>query len=167
MSSPDQGKAGGLAAAIRRLDIWAAVTMMGLVTMAERERKQLTPAEARDLDLEIRFLAGLVRRDPEYVEAMEVLGEDYTRRGLFKEGLAVDQQLAKLRPDNPTVLYNLACSLSLTGQLEAAFEALNQALDCGYRDAGWLEKDPDLAAFRAHPLHRKLMERLRSLEPTR
>lgn len=139
--------------------------MMGLVAMAERERKKLTPAEARDLDIEIRFLAGLVRRDPEYVEALELLGEDYTRRGRFEEGLAVDQQLAKLRPDNPTVLYNLACSLSLTGQPEAAFEALNRALDCGYRDVRWLEQDPDLAAFRQHPLHRKLQARLRSLEP--
>ncbi|MCB1125729.1 MAG: hypothetical protein KDM81_04480 [Verrucomicrobiae bacterium] len=131
--------------------------------MAKSERKKLTRAEERDLDIEIDFLAGLARRAPDYVDALELLGEDYTRRGRFKDGLQVDLQLVTLRPGNPLVHYNLACSYSLTDQPEKAFEALNKALDCGYRDFHWLSRDPDLAVFREHPLYRKLRTRVRAM----
>jgi hypothetical protein len=49
-----------------------------------------------------------------------LLGDDYTRRGKFKAGLDVDTRLAKLRPDDALVYYNLACSYSLTSQMDAA-----------------------------------------------
>jgi tetratricopeptide (TPR) repeat protein len=157
----------GLAAVSARramLDIGDRGAMMGLVAMAEDRRKKLTPSEARNLDIEIKFLAGLTRRDPEYVEALELLGEAYTRRGRYPEGLAVDLRLAALKPDSALVHYNLACSYSLTRQPEAAYEALNRAVDLGYRDFQYLARDPDLADFRRHPLYRKLQKRLRSLQ---
>ena len=78
-------------------------------------RRKLTRREQRDLDIEIEFIAGVVRRDPAYVEALQVLGDDYTRRGMHDEGLRIDEQLAQLRPKDAMVLYNLACSYSLAG----------------------------------------------------
>ncbi len=71
-------------------------------------RKKLTRLEQRDLDIEIAFIEGVIRRDPRYVEALQILGDDYTRRGRLIEGLKIDEQLAKLRPDEPLVHYNLA-----------------------------------------------------------
>ncbi|MBU6402407.1 MAG: hypothetical protein KGS61_18975, partial [Verrucomicrobia bacterium] len=53
-------------------------------------RKKLTRQEQRDLDLEIQFLEGVVRRDPQYVDALQILGDDYTRRGRFTDGLEID-----------------------------------------------------------------------------
>ena len=138
--------------------------MMGLVAMAEDRREKLTPSKARDLDIEIKFLAGLTRRAPDYVEALELLGEAYTRRGRYQDGLEVDLRLVALCPDRTLVHYNLACSYSLTDQPEAAYEALNRAVDLGYRDFQYLARDPDLADFRRHPLYRKLQKRLRSFE---
>ncbi len=73
-------------------------------------RRELTPREARDLDVEIGFIEGVVRRDPLYVDALRVLGDSYTRRGRYIEGLRVDQELSRLRPDDALVSYNLACS---------------------------------------------------------
>lgn len=132
--------------------------------MAKSGRAKLSPGQRRDLDIEIDFLEGVTRRDPTYVEALLVLGDDYTRRGRFKEGLRVDEQLARLRPDDPLVHFNLGCSYSLTGQHTAAFAALNRAIDRGYRDFRWLARDPDLAAFRKHPLYRVLRARIRSIQ---
>jgi tetratricopeptide (TPR) repeat protein len=82
-------------------------------------RKKLTRQELRDLDLEILFLEGSFRRDPAYIEALQILGDDYTRRGRFAEGLKIDERLSRLRPDDAVVHYNLACSYSLTEQIEA------------------------------------------------
>lgn len=130
--------------------------------MTRRSHRQLSPREARDLDIEISFLAGLTRRDPAYVEALLLLGDAYSRRGRFHETLQVDQQVARLRPEDPHVLFNLACSQALTGHFEATYDTLLRALDAGWRDLRRLSRDPDLAAFRKHPLYRRLRQRLKS-----
>ncbi len=119
------------------------------------------PAQARrDLDVEISFLEGVIRRDPNYVEALQILGDAYTQRGDYELGLKIDQRLAQLRPDDNLVLYNLACSLALTRQTDEAFHALERAVSLGYKDAAWLQKDADLKLLRADPRFEKLVQKL-------
>ena len=116
-------------------------------------------AEQRDLDVEIGFVEALLRRDDGWIDAMKVLGDDYTRRGRVREGLHVDERLARLCPNDATVFYNLACSRSLAGELEEAFQALDQALKLGYADFKWLAKDPDMANLRKHPRYKEIRAR--------
>jgi tetratricopeptide (TPR) repeat protein len=127
-------------------------------------RKKLTRHEQRDLDIEIGFLEGVVKRDAWYVEALQILGDDYTRRGRYRDGLRVDERLAQLRPEDSLVLYNLACSYSLTDQVGEALSALERALSLGYRDFKWLAEDPDLRNVRRHPLFQKIRAKLRTLQ---
>jgi tetratricopeptide (TPR) repeat protein len=124
-------------------------------------RKELSREEQRNLDIQIGFMEGVVRRDPAFVEALQVLGDDYTKRGRFVAGLRVDEQLAQLRPSDPVVQYNLACSYSLTGNFNQAAAALEKALDLGYRDFKWLARDPDLSDLREHPLYKALRAKIR------
>jgi hypothetical protein len=65
------------------------------MTEKSSSRKQSKEPNPRELDVEITFLEGLIRRDPGYVDALQVLGDDYTQRGRFEEGLQVDQKLAE------------------------------------------------------------------------
>jgi tetratricopeptide (TPR) repeat protein len=127
--------------------------------------KKLTRDEKRNLDVEIGFIEGLVRRDPEYVEALQILGDDYTRRGRFEDGLDIDEQLARLRPHDSTVLYNLACSYSLMDRTDAAFAALHRALAAGYNDFKWMAQDPDLEALRKHPLYEEVRAKIKTAKP--
>ena len=127
-------------------------------------RKKTSRASQRDLDAKIEFMAGLVRRDPDYVDALQLLGDHYTQRGLFNDGLKVDERLARLEPENPLVFYNLACSYSLTDQFERAALALEKALQLGYRDFNWLAKDPDLKKLRTQPVYRDIREKIRALK---
>jgi tetratricopeptide (TPR) repeat protein len=126
-------------------------------------KKKLTNKQQRDLDVEIGFIEGVVRRDPEYVEALQILGDDYTKRGKYKRGLKVDERLAQLRPSDPLVQYNLACSYSLTGLHSQAHEALQKAIHFGYRDFGWISRDPDLAKFRKHKLYQSIRAIIRKI----
>ena len=132
--------------------------------MPGKRLKKLTPQQERDLDIEIGFLEGVVERDPTYADALQILGDDYTRRGRLEEGLKVDERLSLLRPTDAFVHYNLACSYALTGQFDAAAAALNHALDLGYCDFKWLAKDPDLARFRKHSLYKKIRARIKAME---
>jgi tetratricopeptide (TPR) repeat protein len=126
--------------------------------------RKLTRKETRELDVKIGFLEGIVRRDKEFVEALQLLGDHYTRRGQFRHSLKVDERLSRLEPGNPMAFYNLACSYSLTGRFERALEALDQALDLGYRDFRWLARDPDLRELRQHPLYRRIAARIRKMK---
>lgn len=123
--------------------------------------KKLTRDDQRNLDVEIGFIEGVVRRDPSYVDALQILGDDYTRRGRFADGLTVDEQLARLRPSDATVLYNLACSYSLTDRLDEGFAALDRALDAGYSEFAWMSKDPDLAKMRKDPRFASVQARIK------
>ncbi|HET7623749.1 MAG TPA: hypothetical protein VFM25_00670 [Verrucomicrobiae bacterium] len=129
-----------------------------------RAKKKMTRQQTRELDIKIEFLEGIRRRDPNYVEALQLLGDHYTQRGKFEEGLRVDEQLAKLEPKNSLVFYNLACSYSLVGNVEAAAAALENAILLGYRDFNWLAKDPDLRALRNHPAYRGIKDKIRKMK---
>lgn len=127
-------------------------------------RTGLTRQEKRDLDIEIGFLEGLVERDPSYVDALQLLGDNYTRRGKFLSGLRIDQRLSVLRPRDPLVFYNLACSLCLTRRFQEAAESLEQAINLGYRDFRWLAEDPDLHELRKQPIYRRIRAKLRQMK---
>jgi tetratricopeptide (TPR) repeat protein len=127
-------------------------------------RKKFSRASQRDLDTRIEFMEGLLRRDPDYVDALQLLGDHYTQRGRFIEGLKVDERLARLEPENPLVYYNLACSYSLTEQFDRAALALEKAIALGYRDFNWLAKDPDLKKLRAQPVYDDIREKIRRMK---
>ena len=127
-------------------------------------QKKLNRAEQRDLDTKIEFIEGLIRRDPNYVDALQILGDHYTQRGRITEGLKVDERLARLEPQNPMVFYNLACSYSLAEEIDRAAAALEKALQLGYRDFAWLAKDPDLKKLRAHTAFDDLKTKIRQLK---
>jgi tetratricopeptide (TPR) repeat protein len=132
--------------------------------MAKQSSRNLSRRQARDLDVEISFLEGLVRRDPAYVEALQLLGDNYADRGRPAEGLCVDERLRQLRPDDANVRFNYACSLALNRLFERACEELDCALDLGYRDFKWLQRDPDLAELRKHPSFKKIKARIKALQ---
>jgi tetratricopeptide (TPR) repeat protein len=123
----------------------------------------MTTQEQHDLDVEIGFLEGVVRRDRVYVEALQILGDDYTRRDRFEDGLRIDQRLVVLRPRDALVHYNLACSYSLMQQCDPAAEALNTAINLGYKDFDWMARDPDLKHLREHAGYKRIQARVRCL----
>ena len=148
------------------LDLWGWLGNNSHCCMAGKsttKSKKPTRRVARDMDVKISFLEGLVNRDPAYVEALQMLGDHYTQRGRFQDGLRVDLQLSTLDPQNPLVFYNLACSYSLMDQFGNAAAALDKALALGYRDFKWLAKDPDLRQLRKHPVFRGIRDKIRKM----
>ncbi len=128
------------------------------------KNKKLNRKETRELEIKVSFMEGIVRRAPDYVEALQILGDLYTQKGHYSSSLEVDQKLSRLEPRNPLVFYNLACSYSLNGEVDAALNSLEHALSLGYRDFKWLAKDPDLRTIRKHPQYRAIEAKIRKLQ---
>jgi tetratricopeptide (TPR) repeat protein len=124
------------------------------------ERRKITRQKTRGLDVEISFLEALRTRAPDFTDVLRLLGVAYSQRGRHQEALKVDEQLARLCPNDPRVFYNLACSYSLARQPARSITALGRALNRGYCDYRWILKDPDLANARRHRLFRWISERI-------
>jgi len=127
-------------------------------------KKKMSRSEQRELDVKIEFIEGLIRREPDYVDALQLLGDHYTQRGRYAEGLKVDERLARLQPDDALIYYNLACSYSLTEKYDRAALALEKALTLGYRDFNWLARDPDLDKLRQQPVYRDIQDKIRRMK---
>ena len=89
------------------------------------------------------------------------LGDLYTKEGRHEEGLEIDKQLTRLCPDEPMVLYNLACSYSLLCARGKAFEAIKRAIGLGYDDLDYLETDDDLKNLRLDQSFQEYFQKIR------
>jgi len=118
-------------------------------------------ARALGLDFLAAFLEAAVGRRPELSEALAELGHVYTLLGRYEDGLRIDLLLVERFPGNPTVHYNLACSLALLGRADASLDALERAVECGYDDAHFMSTDEDLASVRDSARFQELARRLR------
>ncbi len=114
-----------------------------------------------DPQFEIGFYESVLRRQRNYTTVIELLAGLYTKQGRLADGLRMDRRLVKLQPENATAHYNLACSLALTKRNGAALRALRQAVELGYRDADWMQQDPDLDTLKDQPEFLNLLEQLK------
>jgi len=67
-----------------------------------------------------------------------------------------------LRPHTPTVIYNLACGYSLTGQADSALKYLGHLADLGM-DMG-ADRDPDFDSLKNSPRYQEIMARFAVLK---
>jgi tetratricopeptide (TPR) repeat protein len=114
-------------------------------------------AEQTQLDFEIEFFGGVLDRYPDFVDALRVQGNNLTLKGRFVDGLQIDKRLVQLRPNDPLVHYNLACSFALLKRNDLALKTLRRAVELGYRDFRYMREDRDLDAVRNDPRFRQLL----------
>lgn len=113
-----------------------------------------------DHAFDIAFYESVLRRQPRYDEVIELLGGLYTKAGRIADGLKMDRKLVRLRPDNATAHYNLACSLALVRRKADALRALRRAIELGYDDHQWMAEDADLDGLKKSPEFQALLAKL-------
>ena len=121
--------------------------------------------QKENIEFEIAFYNGLIAKNPNFVEALVALAELYTVSGMIDHGLTIDERLAQLKPDDPVILYNLACSYSLTNQIDKAYRSMKKAIHCGYADFRHLDRDRDLDNLRQDRRFQKFISKFRPEKP--
>ena len=78
------------------------------------------------------------------------------------EQAAEDLSIATIiAPDNPRLLYNLACAYSLNKDKGRAIEALKRSVEKGFHDVAALESDKDLEPLREDASYKRIIEDLK------
>ncbi len=113
-----------------------------------------------DIDFEIRFYESILKESPDFIETMIALADLYTKKGLHREGLELDERLSRMRPDDPVIFYNLACSYSLLNEQYAALNAIKRAIELGYDDFDHLYADKDLGNLMSDEEFRKYLKNI-------
>ena len=106
------------------------------------------------------LVARAVERYPGDIESIHWYAHTIWDRG----PAAAEPLLAAIlpeRPDDPDLLYDMACARSLAGDLPAAEGYLRRSVSAGYRDWPHMEADPDLRALRESGAFAALMREVR------
>ena len=107
------------------------------------------------------FLEGVLEKNPDYIDCLVYLGNAYTAHGMYEKGLQIDMRLCSLRPKDPLIHYNLACSYALLKNSDAALDALEKAIILGYDNIQHLEMDEDLASLRENIRYKMLVKKIK------
>jgi tetratricopeptide (TPR) repeat protein len=76
----------------------------------------------------------------------------------LEKGLEWANQALAMDPEEPMVLYNVACIQSLAGKMEDAIDSLERAVKNGLTQRSWLEHDSNLDPLRKHERYEALLD---------
>jgi len=89
------------------------------------------------------------------------IGNGFLEEGKYERALKEYRKAIQTAPTNSTAWYNLACALSRLKRIKLAVDALKKAIEVGFDDIDWLEKDPDLDNLRDDQRYQTFVEDLR------
>jgi len=108
----------------------------------------------------IRIAEAKLKLSPDDARALYMGANGLVALGEKQQGLEWARQALAMDPDEPMVLYNVACIQSLAGQTEEAFSSLEKAVRNGLTQKGWVEHDSNLDPLRSHPRYPDLIRLL-------
>jgi tetratricopeptide (TPR) repeat protein len=127
----------------------------GALHVAELRKKAAEASDPEERWSAKRLLAALQGQTGFYLPTLFMERKQYDR-AIFVLTLA-----SEINPKNPYPHFNRAAALAQKGDHRKALQALEQAVDLGFKDADSVEKDEQLAPLRNEEEFKKILARLR------
>jgi tetratricopeptide (TPR) repeat protein len=98
--------------------------------------------------------------NPDDARAIYLGANALVELGQEEEGLEWARRSLMIDPENPLLLYNIACVFCKSGKHEDAIDYLENSFEHGYASKAWAETDPDFEPIREHPRFQRLLKKL-------
>jgi len=98
--------------------------------------------------------------NPDDVRAVYMKAGSFISLGDRAQGIEWSDRALAMDPEEPSVLYNVACNYALLGEAEKGLDCLEKAFDKGFGHKEWMEHDPDFLLIKNHPRFKALMRGL-------
>jgi TolB-like protein/Flp pilus assembly protein TadD len=108
----------------------------------------------------VKAVEGRLKLHPDDSRALYMGANGLVALGECEQGLEWAGQALAIDPNEPMVLYNVACVQSLAGRYEEALDSLEKSVHCGLKHRNWLEHDSNLDPVRRFPRYKKLLKLL-------
>ena len=105
----------------------------------------------------VKVAEGRLLLQPDDVRALYMGANGLVALGERERGLDYANRALALEPEDPMLLYNVACVRCLAGEVEGAVDCLEKAVQNGFAQKEWLQKDSNLDAARSHPRFQALL----------
>ena len=113
-------------------------------------------AERNMMQRRMAALENHLKQVPEDARARVLVAGDYADFGRVEDALQQLNMALTLRANEPSILYNVACTYCGLNRKAEALDALRKAWETGFRDAVWARRDPDLAPLHGDPEFERL-----------
>jgi len=116
---------------------------------------------------EMEVLQEQLQHYPDDVRARVLLAADMATTGNQDAAIMHIKIAAAMRPNDPDILYNGACTYGLLGRKKEAMDLFRRAIKSGYSHADWCMHDPDLRILHADPEFLELIKEKQEHDKTR
>jgi tetratricopeptide (TPR) repeat protein len=123
-----------------------ALASLGRVEEAEAANRRTVRLIAQHLDL-----------DPDDSRALIIGAAANASLGESEIAAEYAERALRVDPDDPMLLYNVACTYGVLGRTNECLDALESAVSKGWGDRAWLEHDSDLDSIRGQPRYLALI----------
>jgi serine/threonine protein kinase/Flp pilus assembly protein TadD len=142
--------------------------LVPLINSMERLGRTTDVERLRRREMEV--LQEQLQHYPDDVRARVLLAADLATTGNEDAAVMHIKIAAAMRPNDPDILYNSACTYGLLGRKNDALDLFRRAIKSGYSHADWCMNDPDLKVLHDDPefveLIREKQEHDKARKPT-
>lgn len=108
--------------------------------------------------LAMKIIEERLELNPDDGRALTLGATNSSKLGNVEKSLEYAERTLAVDPDDPMLLYNVACVYSVLGKIDLALDSLEHAVDRGLGHKAWIDHDSDLDAIRSHPRFQKVVE---------
>jgi TolB-like protein/Flp pilus assembly protein TadD len=105
----------------------------------------------------LRRIDNHLQLNPDDVRAVYMKSGSFASLGDYAQALEWSDRALSMDPEEPSVLYNVACNYALINETEKSLDCIEKAFDKGFGHKEWMEHDPDFATLKNHPRFKALM----------
>jgi tetratricopeptide (TPR) repeat protein len=101
-----------------------------------------------------------IELNPDDSRAFNIGAHALVELGETEKGLEWARRAASIDPDDPYIVYSLACVYARVGDIEEGLNCFETAIRSGFAHREWIENDIDLDPLRSHPRFQALLDAL-------
>jgi non-specific serine/threonine protein kinase len=113
----------------------------------------------------LQVLEAHLKEIPEDARARTHLALNFVSLGNAEDAVREANIAMALRPNEASVLYNVACIFTQLQRIDDAMNALRKAWENGFKDSNWVRRDPDLAPLHGMPEFEKMFPEIEATTP--
>lgn len=110
--------------------------------------------------ISLRSLEKHLELNPDDSRAVYLKSATLIELGEQKKGLEWADKAYESDPEDPYIVYGVACSYSRVGRVEEAVDYFEKSVACGFAHKDWIEQDDDMDLLRDHPRFQAIMDEM-------